>query len=606
MSKRKKSSFNKLLVYAKPHQGKLFFVCFWAVFLAIISAFRPFLLNFTIDNYLIEVKKETNVIQHYFEGLMLSIFPGNDNFSNLKILVVVMFVALLLEAVSQFYFSYIANWLGQDIIKDLRNKLYDHITSFKMKYFDNEPVGKLVTRSVSDIESIASIFSQGLFMIISDVLKMIIVIIFMLVVNWKITGIVLVIMPIILLATNIFNRKMKVAFNEVRNEVANLNTFVQERLTGMKIVQLFNREAIELEKFKEINQKHNVAWLKNILYNSIFFPIADIISNISIGLVVYFGALWIINGDADTSIGQLVAFNMYISMLYNPLRQIADKFNVMQMGIVAADRVFEILEKEENVQDNGTVEATHFKGLIKLKDVRFSYIKNEEVLKGINLEVQPGETIAIVGSTGAGKSTIINLLNRFYEIDSGEITIDNQNIKNYKLESLRKQIAIVLQDVFLFADTIYNNITLHNEAITREDVISAAKKIGVHDFIMSLPEGYDYNVKERGVMLSSGQRQLIAFLRAYVSNPSILILDEATSSIDTHSEELIQKATETITKDRTSIVIAHRLATVINASKIIVMDKGQIVEFGKHSELVNKPNGYYKKLYDSQFAVEVE
>lgn len=606
MSKRKKSSFNKLLVYAKPHQGKLFFVCFWAVFLAIISAFRPFLLNFTIDNYLIEVKKETNVIQQYFEGLMLSIFPGNDNFSNLKILVVVMFVALLLEAVSQFYFSYIANWLGQDVIKDLRNKLYDHINSFKMKYFDNEPVGKLVTRSVSDIESIASIFSQGLFMIISDVLKMIIVIIFMLIVNWKITGIVLVIMPVILIATNIFNRKMKGAFNEVRNEVANLNTFVQERLTGMKIVQLFNREAIELEKFKEINQKHNVAWLKNILYNSIFFPIADIISNISIGLVVYFGALWIINGDADTSIGQLVAFNMYISMLYNPLRQIADKFNVMQMGIVAADRVFEILEKDDDVQDNGTVEATHFNGLIQLKDVRFSYIKNEEVLKGINLEVQPGETIAIVGSTGAGKSTIINLLNRFYEIDSGEIAIDNQNIKNYTLESLRKQIAIVLQDVFLFADTIYNNITLHNEAITREDVITAAKKIGVHDFIMSLPEGYDYNVKERGVMLSSGQRQLIAFLRAYVSNPSILILDEATSSIDTHSEELIQKATETITKDRTSIVIAHRLATVINASKIIVMDKGQIVEFGKHSELVNKPNGYYKKLYDSQFAVEVE
>lgn len=606
MSKTKKSSFNKLLVYAKPHQGKLFFVCFWAVFLAIISAFRPFLLNFTIDNYLIEVKKETNVIQQYFEGLMLSIFPGNDNFSNLKILVVIMFVALLLEAISQFYFSYIANWLGQDVIKDLRNKLYDHINSFKMKYFDNEPVGKLVTRSVSDIESIASIFSQGLFMIISDVLKMIIVIIFMLIVNWKITGIVLIIMPVILIATNIFNRKMKGAFNEVRNEVANLNTFVQERLTGMKIVQLFNREAIELEKFKEINQKHNVAWLKNILYNSIFFPIADIISNISIGLVVYFGALWIINGDADTSIGQLVAFNMYISMLYNPLRQIADKFNVMQMGIVAADRVFEILEKQDDVQDNGTVEATHFKGLIQLKDVRFSYIKNEEVLKGINLEVQPGETIAIVGSTGAGKSTIINLLNRFYEIDSGEIAIDNQNIKNYTLESLRKQIAIVLQDVFLFADTIYNNITLHNEAITREDVITAAKKIGVHDFIMSLPEGYDYNVKERGVMLSSGQRQLIAFLRAYVSNPSILILDEATSSIDTHSEELIQKATETITKDRTSIVIAHRLATVINASKIIVMDKGQIVEFGKHSELVNKPNGYYKKLYDSQFAVEVE
>lgn len=606
MSKIKTSSFTKLLAYAKPYKGKLYFVVFWAIFLAIMTALRPFLLNFTIDNYLVDAKKETNIIQQYFEEFMQYFFAGNDNPTNLKILVIIMFIALVLEGIAQFYFTYLANWLGQDIIKDLRDKLYHHITSFKMKYFDNEPVGKLVTRSVSDIESIASIFSQGLFMIVSDVLKMIIVILFMLIVNWKITGIVLVIMPVILIATNIFNRKMKVAFSEVRNEVANLNTFIQERLTGMKIVQLFNREKIELEKFKEINQKHNKAWLKNILYNSIFFPIADIISNISIGLVVYFGAIWIINGDTDTTIGQLVAFNMYITMLYNPLRQIADKFNVMQMGIVAADRVFEILDTEDNVQDNGTIEASHFKGTIELKDVRFSYIKNEEVLKGINLKVQPGETIAIVGSTGAGKSTIINLLNRFYEINSGEITIDNRNINEYTLESLRKQIAIVLQDVFLFSDSIYNNITLHNETISREDVITAAKKIGVHDFIMTLPEGYDYNVKERGVMLSSGQRQLIAFLRAYVSNPSILILDEATSSIDTHSEELIQKATETITKDRTSIVIAHRLATIVNASKIIVMDKGQIVEQGTHQELVTKANGYYKKLYDSQFAVEVE
>ena len=604
MSKTTKSSFNKLLAYAKPYKGKLYSVAFWAIFLAIITAIRPFLLNFTIDNYLVESKKETNIIQTYFENFMQFFFSGNDNSSNLQILVIIMFVALVLEALAQFFFTYLANWLGQDIIKDLRDKLYKHINSFKMKYFDVEPVGKLVTRAVSDIESIASIFSQGLFMIISDMLKMIIVIVFMLVVNWKITAVVLSIMPIILIATNIFNRKMKVAFKEVRNEVANLNTFIQERLTGMKIVQLFNREKIELEKFKEINEKHNKAWLKNILYNSIFFPIADIISNISIGLVVYFGALWIINGDTETTIGQLIAFNMYITMLYNPLRQIADKFNVMQMGIVAADRVFEILDTEENVQDNGTIEATHFNGIIDLKDVRFSYIKKEEVLKGINLHVDSGETIAIVGSTGAGKSTIINLLNRFYEIDSGEILIDNHNIKNYTIASLRKQIAIVLQDVFLFSDSILNNITLHNEAISRQDVIAAAQKIGVHDFIMTLPEGYDYNVKERGVMLSSGQRQLIAFLRAYVSNPSILILDEATSSIDTHSEELIQKATETITKGRTSIVIAHRLATIINASKIIVMDKGHIVEAGTHSELVLKPNGYYKKLYDSQFAVE--
>lgn len=577
---------------------------FWAIALAVVTALRPALLNLTIDNYLVATKKETNVIQHYFEEFMQYFFSGNSNPENLKILVIIMFLVLLFEGIAQFCFTYLANSLGQNIIKDLRDKLYQHIVSFKMHYFDKEPVGKLVTRSVSDIESIASIFSQGLFMIISDLLKMLIVIAFMLVVNWKITGIVLLIMPIILIATKIFNKKMKVAFGEVRNEVANLNTFIQERLTGMKIVQLFNRETIELEKFKEINQKHNKAWLKNILYNSIFFPIADIISNISIGLVVYFGALWIINGDTDTTIGQLVAFNMYISMLYNPLRQIADKFNVMQMGIVAADRVFEILDSQKNVQTNGAIEALHLEGTIELKEVRFSYTKNEEVLKGINLKVAPGETIAIVGSTGAGKSTIINLLNRFYEINSGEISIDGKNINQYTLESLRKQIAIVLQDVFLFSDSIYNNITLHNETITRELVIAAAQKIGVHEFIMTLPNGYDYNVKERGVMLSSGQRQLIAFLRAYVSNPSILILDEATSSIDTHSEELIQKAIETITKNRTSIVIAHRLATVVNANKIIVMDKGQIVESGTHQELVSKANGFYKKLYDSQFATE--
>jgi ABC-type multidrug transport system fused ATPase/permease subunit len=579
----KSNSLKKVLHYAKPYQKRFNWVIVWAILLSIFAATRPYLLKQTVDEY---IKPEDK------HGLLLY--------------VVIMAAVLLLEVVAQFYFTYWANWLGQDIIKDIREKLFHHITSFKMKYFDNEPVGKLVTRSVSDIESIASIFSQGLFMIVSDVLKMIVILGIMFFMNWKLSIIVLLAMPVLIYATDVFQKKMKVAFNDVRNEIANLNTFVQERLTGMKIVQLFNREAIELEKFKEINQKHNVAWLKNILYNSIFFPIADIVSSLTLGAIVYYAGISIINGDTITTVGDLFAYTMLINMLFNPLRQIADKFNVMQMGIIAADRVFEILEKDENIQDNGDLKATHFKGLIQLKNVHFSYVENEEVLKGINLEVQPGETIAIVGSTGAGKSTIINLLNRFYEINSGEITIDNHNINEYTLESLRQQIAIVLQDVFLFADTIYYNITLHNEAITKEDVIAAAKKIGVHDFIMSLPEGYDYNVKERGVMLSSGQRQLIAFLRAYVSNPSILILDEATSSIDTHSEELIQKATETITKDRTSIVIAHRLATVVNASKIIVMDKGQIVEQGTHQELLAKPNGYYKNLYDSQFAVEVE
>lgn len=601
---KKTSSFNKVLHYAKPYTSKLFFVGFWALFLAIVAALRPLLLNLTIDNYFISAKKETNSIQLQFESFMHSFFDGNSNKENLELLVIIMFVILLLEVIAQFYFVYMASWLGQDIVKDIREKLFVHLSRFKMKYFDNEPVGKLITRCVSDMENIASIFSQGLFMIVSDVLKMLIVLGFMFIINWKITCIVLLIMPVILIATNIFNRKMKVAFNEVRNEVANLNTFIQERLTGMKIVQLFNREKIELEKFKEINEKHNKAWLKNILYNSIFFPIADIISSITLGLVVYFGALFILNGDTHTSVGQLISFNMYIAMLYNPLRQIADKFNVMQMGIVAADRVFELMETNAEVQDSGTIEATKLKGNINLENVHFSYVAGEEILKGVSLNVEQGKTVAIVGATGAGKSTIINLINRFYEIESGSITIDNIPVQEYTLSSLRKEIAIVLQDVFLFADTILNNITLFNSSISEEKVQDAAKKIGIHEFIMSLPNGYHYDVKERGVMLSSGQRQLIAFLRAYISNPSLLILDEATSSIDSQSEELLQQATQTLTRDRTSIIIAHRLTTIINADKIIVMDKGKIVEEGTHDQLLQISNGFYKKLYDSQFVTE--
>ncbi|UUC45030.1 ABC transporter ATP-binding protein [Flavobacterium cerinum] len=576
----KSISLKKVLRFAKPYQGRFNAVIAWAISLSIFAALRPYLLKETVDRYL---------TTHDSKGLLFFIL--------------IMAVILLLEVASQFYFVYWANWLGQDIVKDIREKLFRHISNFKMKYFDNEPVGKLVTRSVSDIESIASIFSQGLFMIVSDLLKMVVILGIMFYMNWKLSCIVILGMPILLYATRIFQQKMKIAFEEVRNQVGNLNTFVQERVTGMKIVQLFNREAIEYEKFKIINQKHNDAWLKNILYNSIFFPIADIVSSVTLGCIVWYGGLNIINGDNMTSFGDLFAYTMLINMLFNPLRQIADKFNVMQMGIIAAERVFEVLDIDDHLQTSGTIEAKHFKGDIRFENVRFSYIEGEEVLKGINLKVNAGETIAIVGSTGAGKSTIINLLNRFYEIDSGTITIDNTDIKEFTINSLRKQIAIVLQDVFLFADSILNNITLYNPAISREDVIEAAKKIGAHDFIMSLPENYDYNVKERGIMLSSGQRQLIAFLRAYVSNPSVLILDEATSSIDTYSEELIQKATETITKGRTSIVIAHRLATIINADKIIVMDKGEIVEEGTHYQLLNKENGFYKNLYYSQFAV---
>ncbi len=574
--------FKRILKYTKPYQFRFRGVILFAILLSLFAALRPLFLQITVDTF---------------------INPGNK--TGLLLYSIIMGLVLLLEGLSQYYFVYWANWLGQDIVKDIRTKLFQHLLTFRMKYFDTAPVGQLVTRSVSDIEQIARIFSQGLFMIISDLMKMIVCLLVMFYMNWHLTVIVILAMPILVYITRIFQRKMQVAFEEVRTQVANLNTFVQERVTGMKIVQLFNREKIEYEKFKEINQKHNVAWIKTILYNSIFFPIADIISSITLGVIVLYGGFQILNGNPFTTIGQMTAYTMFIGMLFNPLRQIADKFNEMQMGMISANRVFDIIDTTDEKQVNGTEVAEHFKGNIIFDKVRFSYIPDEEVLKGISFEVKEGKTIAIVGATGAGKSTIINLLNRFYEINSGAIYIDNKNINSFTLESLRSQIGVVLQDVFLFADTIFNNITLNNSAISKEEVIAAAKKIGVHEFIMSLPEGYDYNVKERGVMLSSGQRQLIAFLRAYVSNPSILILDEATSSIDTYSEELIQKATETITQGRTSIVIAHRLATILKADTIIVMDKGEIVESGSHSELISKENGYYKKLYDSQFSTSI-
>ncbi|WP_121364988.1 ABC transporter ATP-binding protein [Flavobacterium limicola] len=572
--------FKRILKFTKPYQWRFNGVIIFAISLSIFAALRPYLLKQTVDGYIATQDQQ---------GLLMY--------------VILMGIVLLLEVFSQFYFVYWANWLGQDIVKDIRTKLFRHILSFRMKYFDHVPVGQLVTRSVSDIESIARIFSQGLFMIISDLMKMVVVLAFMFYMNWKLTWIVIVAMPILVFFTRIFQKKMQVAFEEVRTQIANMNSFVQERVTGMKIVQLFNREKIEYEKFKSINDKHKKAWIKTILYNSIFFPIADIISSLTLGFIVLYGGIKILNGDNFTTFGDLFSYTMFIGMLFNPLRQIADKFNEMQLGMIAANRVFDILDTEDQIQDTGVIDAPIFKGDIEFKKVRFGYIPDEEVIKGIDLEVNAGQTIAIVGSTGAGKSTIINLLNRFYEINSGSIYIDNHNIENYTLSSLRKQIAVVLQDVFLFADTIFNNITLNNSEISREQVLAAAKKIGVHEFIMSLPDNYDFDVKERGVMLSSGQRQLIAFLRAYVSNPSILILDEATSSIDTYSEELIQRATETITKGRTSIVIAHRLATIVNADKIVVMDKGLVVEQGTHQELINRESGYYKNLYDSQFSV---
>jgi subfamily B ATP-binding cassette protein MsbA len=572
--------FKRLMAFAKKYRLQFIIGTLSAILLSLVSVVKPILLQEIINTYF-ESKDKEGIL--YFSLLMV--------------------VFLLAEVFLQFLFIYKVNWLGQNIIKDIRVQLQKHMLQFKMAYFDKSSVGKLVTRLVSDTETIAQFFGQGLFMIISDILKMFVVALVMLWMNWKLALIAFIVLPILIYATKLFQIAIKSAFQEVRIQVANLNGFVQERVTGMNIVQLFNREKIEYDNFVKINEKHKKAHIKTVWYYSIFFPIAEILSSIAVGLLVWYGGLDIVN-TGETNAGQIIAFIMMSQMLFRPLRQIADKFNTLQMGMVAGDRVFEILDTHSQITKTGNVEASHFKGDISFKNVRFSYIENEEVLKGISFDVKAGETIAIVGATGAGKSTIINLVNRFYEINSGEICIDGHNIEQYTLPSLRKEIAVVLQDVFLFSDSIYNNIVLSNDAITLDEVIVAAKEIGIHDFIMSLPNNYNYNVKERGVMLSSGQRQLIAFLRAYVSKPSVLILDEATSSIDSYSEKLIQEATDKITQHQTSIIIAHRLTTVKKADRIIVMDNGTIVEQGSHLELLQK-NGYYKNLYDMQFANEV-
>ena len=573
--------FLRLMSFAKKYKRNFIIASISTILLAGVALLMPIILKETVDVYI--ANKDS---QGLINGVLL------------------MFGVLILEVLLRFTFIYYANWVGQHIIRDIRARIFRHILQFRMSYFDKNSVGKLVTRVVSDIETIAAFFSSGVFTIVSDVLQMFAVIIVMFFINWKLAFIAIAVLPILLYATKVFQKAIKATFQEVRNQVANLNGFVQERVTGMKIVQLFNREKIEYDNFKSINNKHKQAYIKTIWYFSIFFPIAEILSSIGIGLIVWFGSKQVIGG-AVPGPGTVMAFVQMAQMLFRPLRQIADKFNQLQMGIVSGERVFKIIDTESAISKNGTIEAGNLKGDITFKDVRFSYVEGEEVLKGINLDVKSGQTVAIVGATGAGKSTIINLINRFYEIDSGTIFVDNTPIDAYKLESLREQVAVVLQDVFLFSDSVLNNITLKDATISKVEVEKAAKQIGIHDFIMTLPGGYDYNVKERGAMLSSGQRQLIAFLRAYVSKPSILILDEATSSVDSQAEQMIQFATETITKGRTSIVIAHRLATIKQADKIIVMDKGLIVEKGTHSELLEKENGYYKNLYDKQFSLDV-
>ena len=572
--------FKSVMAHTRPYLLTFYGVAIAAILSTFFSVLTPYILRDIID-----------------KGINLK------DADTLLYLSIAMLVVLLGQVICQLLFNYYANWLGESVIKDIRIQLFKRMLGFRMKYFDNSSIGLLVTRAVADMQRIGEIFSQGFFVIVSDLLKMLAAASVMLYMNWKLALMVFAVLPIILYATRLFQQAMKIAFIEVRAQVSNLNSFVQERITGMKIVQLFTREKIESEKFREINEKHRNAWLKTVWYNSFFFPVAEIVSSIAIGLVVWYGGLQnIANIEVDIA-GTIFAFILYIEMLFRPLRQIADKFNTLQMGMVAANRVFKILDTDSKIEDVGTIEKDSVQGAIKFKNVRFGYIPDEEVLHGISYEVKAGETVAIVGATGAGKSTIINLLNRFYEINSGSIEVDGINIKEYKLASLRKNIAVVLQDVFLFADTIANNITLNDPSISIAAIEEAARRIGVHEFITTLPEGYNYNVKERGTMLSSGQRQLIAFLRAFVSNPSILILDEATSSVDTYTEQLIQKATDKITEGRTSIIIAHRLATIKKADTILVMDAGHIVEVGTHKQLLKK-GGYYSKLYEAQFLAE--
>ena len=572
--------FKKVMAYAKPYINTYYLVLISAILLSLFSTLNPYLLKITVDDY---------------------ITPGNYN--GLMTFIFIMLIVLLLEVIFQYLFVYNANWLGQMVIKDIRVSLFKKLVSFKMTFFDNSAVGRLVTRSVNDIESIANIFSQGLFMILADFLKMGIVIIVMVVVNLKLSLVVFSILPLIIFATKLFQRSMKKAFEQVRVEISNINTFLQERITGMKVVQFFNRENKESDAFKLINRRHKNAWLKTVWYNSIFFPIAELSTSITLGLLVWYGGIKAYS-DTDFSLGVLFLFIQLSQNLFRPLRQIADKFNTLQMGMVAAERVFEIMDKQESIDDRVVKMSENLKGEIRFTDLNFSYVDGEKVLKNINIKINPGEKVALVGSTGSGKSTLVNLLLLLYDYKEGDVKLDGISIKQISRKNLRSNIASVSQDIFLFADSILNNVTLYNSKITLNDVKKAAHEIGIDEFIKKLPNGFEYIVNEGGTVLSAGQRQLISFLRAYVSNPKILILDEATSSIDSFTEELIQTATEKIIENKTSIIIAHRLTTIRKADKIIVLDRGEIVEIGKHSELVKIQGGYYKKLYEIQFNKE--
>lgn len=570
--------FFRLLEFVKPYKPNFIFVIIAAILISVFSILSQYLLKIGVDDY-ITLK----------------------NYSGLVYIISLMFAVLIFQVIFQFLFVYFTNILGQKVVFDIRTKLFSRIIKFKMSYYDKSSVGRLVTRSVNDMETIASIFSQGLFMIFADLILMLSVISVMIYLSFKLSIIVFAVLPFILIATRFFQRAMKSAFNEVRSEVANLNSFVQERISGIKEIQIFNREEVEQNSFIKINEKHKNAWLKTVWYNSIFFPIAEISTSITIGLLVWFGGRLVGVEFSGVTIGTIFLFIQLSQMLFRPLRQIADKFNTLQMGMVAANRVFNILDTSDFIKNHTTKKNNLIEGKIKFDELGFYYSESKPVFDKLNLSINSGEKVAIVGSTGSGKTTLINLILRFYESNSGNIFIDNRNIKEIDLKNLRSQISLVTQDIFLFADSIFNNITLFNPNISIDDVKKAAKEIGIHNFINKLPGGYYYNVRERGVMFSEGQKQLISFLRAYLSNPRILILDEATSSIDSKTEKLIQYATSKIIQNKTSIIIAHRLSTILNSDKIIVLENGKIVESGSHEQLISIENGFYKKLYELQF-----
>ena len=565
----------RMMRYVKPYRGIFIVSVLLTIIMAGVAPALPMLIEYTLDRF---------ILQNDTTGLRLMLF--------------LMLALLLLQTIIRYFHTLMTNTLGQSVIRDLRVDVFNHITSLRLKYFDRTPIGRLITRTVSDLETIANVFSEGLIQIIGDILQLVVIFGVMFYTDWQLTLIVLIPMPLMIGATYVFKEAMKSAFQDVRKWISNLNTFLQEHISGISIIQYFAREDQEMRKFKAANAEHRNAHIRANWYFSIFFPVLEIIMAVSLGLLVWHGSKLVL--ASEISPGVIVAFIMYINMIFRPIRELVDKFNTLQMGMVSAERIFAVLDTDEKNPNTGTRQSSHVQGEIIFDNVWFAYDEEKWVLKDINFKIKPGETLALVGATGAGKSSAINILSRFYEVNQGAILLDGVDIREYELNYLRRTIATVLQDVFLFSDSVASNISLNDPAITREQIVAAAKQVGAHDFIMRLPGDYDYKVQERGATLSSGQAQLISFIRALVHNPRILVLDEATSSVDTETEELIQQAIDTLMKGRTSIVIAHRLSTIQKADKIIVLDKGEMKEMGSHQELL-RMDGYYKRLYDLQF-----